>query len=174
MGYYVEMTVIIQASHSMIAAEAREYLKKYLRKYNVDDPDPDVVNFLKHLSMLTEDMETGPKGDIVTWGQTGNYSIPEMFIEELEDFWYELFKKGICCGNNIVILTQGEYDETVIAHQIKWFHEKEQPGYLIVRQYKCQFSLRCELGYPPSVDNDHDDDHSFNSYLLAVKDTNNE
>ena len=62
----------------------------------------------------------GRNGGMVTWGTITNYGIPDVFAEDLKDFWYDIMKdEDTCCLDNILIFYEREQEEYANCIEIK-------------------------------------------------------
>ena len=121
----------------------RKHLETMKRRAEKDDDDydPDAQRFLQYVAE-GKGIGLGPKGDMFTWGNVGNYGSLERFVDSLRGFWQDLFRdRAIMNCDGVVVMFQQEQSPFMKITEIVSARKLEDPGALVVRTAELPFPL---------------------------------
>ena len=87
-------------------------------------------------------INSGPKGDLFTWGIVGNYTDEDEFVNTLRPFWKDLLSEvdgGPCSFEHILVFVEHEQTKCATAIEI-FLTDKDDPKSLTIKKHKCPFA----------------------------------
>lgn len=126
MGHYVHTSAIFSCDgYKGIADFAREYAAKLDRSRSYsEDAAGRMLNYLAGGNGVSE----GPKAGLFCWGETGNYTDGEEFVEALREFFHEVYRRanasdgfeGPLHFEHILVFIEPEQSEAAQAFEISY------------------------------------------------------
>lgn len=146
MSYNVHINVCFACDNNdAVAALAKEHLAK-LNLESTYPLDREAETFLVELSARVGP-NPGPRGGLSMWGMVGKYTHGDIFVNQLEPFWFDLLSKELPGGphnfEHVIVFTEEEGTEQAFAYEIKLLtynidivrHKK-----IVITKHKCPFS----------------------------------
>lgn len=121
----------------------RKHLEIMKKRADEDDEDydPDAQRMLQYVAE-GKGIGMGPKGDMFTWGNVGNYGSLEGFVDALRGFWHDLYRdRAIMNCDGVIVMFQREQYPFMKIAEIMSARKQDAPGALVVRTAEMAFPL---------------------------------